>query len=126
MIDHLKLTAEGIRTLKDWLGAGGQPVPSTLAESRAAICQMCPLNVGRDWWWKHEDVIALTIRKWLSLKEDLHLKLPDEQHLGMCQNCGCCLKLKPFVPIEHIKANTSEATMRSYPRWCWVKKEIEG
>lgn len=124
-MEALRHTAEGISVLKDWLGSGAIPVSQEQAERRANICVNCPMNVEPLWWEKSKELIAATIRRHLEVKNDMALTLPNEGALSMCRACGCAIPLKVWCPIEHIKENTSEATMKRFVPYCWIRKEIE-
>lgn len=125
-IEQIKRTAWGAQTIAEWFGSGGQPVAQELAESRAKICETCPQNKGGNWWDKHiADPIAQVIVRHLVAKNKIGLVLPNESKLQMCISCGCCLRLKPFVPLGHIMQHTNEQTMLKYPSHCWVRKESQ-
>ena len=134
LLEKLRQDVEGLKLLNDWLGEGGNPVPSLQVESRAEACvrgnagQPCPMNKAANWWNLHENAknaIAQTIRAELELKYHLDLHAPNEEALHLCAVCGCCTALKVHTPIKHIKAHTTPEQLAKYPRHCWIKKEIE-
>lgn len=116
--------------LKDWLGDGGLPVDSTLAELRSITCacgdagKACPLNVQPNWWERFKNRIALAIRRQLEVKHRLGLFVSKEGELNMCRMCGCCLRLKVWTPISYIKAHVAPDEIASAPEFCWMKKEL--
>lgn len=118
-------TVIGARILADWLGAGGGPVDNALAESRAAICRSCPENSHPRWWESHNNAIALAMREMLELKNEIGYSVSQEDKLHLCRACGCCLKLKVHVPIEHIKAHTLPDAVDKYPDHCWIRNELK-
>ena len=118
MIDALKI-------LTDWLGDGGLPVPSKQAESRADVCLSCSFHKPDRWWETAKEKIADVIKLHLETKNQMKISVPQEEKLGMCRACGCCVRLKAHVPIEHIQAHTSKEQKAKYPPWCWVLKEME-
>lgn len=130
LLEELRKDATGLALLDDWLGAGGFPVEQSLAERRAATCisgddwKPCPFNRGGKWWEKAKDAIAAVIRLQLRFKTELTLHVACEDQLQMCQRCGCCLKLKVHVPIEHIRAHTPPETVEQYPDFCWIRREL--
>lgn len=133
ILDELRNDVEGIRLLSDWIGDGGEPVTQMRAEHRAYACTHgddgypCEFNIEPNWWERHiKEPIAETIRGELELKQRLHLKVSGEETLGMCRHCGCCLRLKIWTPIKHVKKHTTAEMLAKYPSWCWQKKEIEG
>lgn len=111
--------------LRDWLGKKGIPVAKELAESRAMICVSCPKNVEPNWWDRVLNRIALMIRHQLELKHEMGLWVSKEGDINMCQACGCCLRLKVHVPLEHIKDHTSDEVLRAMPDFCWIRKELD-
>lgn len=131
IIAELRQTANGAHVLDDWLGAGGMPVPLHQAELRSAACLYgtkmgapCQFNVAPKWWERFfKDPVAIAIRGHLEVKNNIGLRLSKEDDLHICGVCGCCLPLKLFVPIEHIKAHHKPE--HQYPPHCWVRKEME-
>jgi len=130
IIMELRQTADGAAVLDDWLGEGGEPVPLHQAELRTTSCltgdngKPCRFNRAPKWWEKmFKDPIAAAIRKHIAIKNQIGLHLSHEKDLHMCSRCGCCLLLKPFVPIEHIKAHHRPEI--EYPPYCWIAKEME-
>lgn len=131
LLEQVRNDASGAALLKDWLGAGGVPIEQVQAELRADVCYRgnngapCPLNKEPNWWQRFANTIALTIRRQLELKRRLGLRVQKEHHIHMCAACGCCLKLKVWVPIQHIGNHTSVETFNKFPPYCWQKTEME-
>ena len=134
LIEEFKNDVAGLALIKDWLGAGGKPVPQTQSDHRAYICANgnaggpCQMNCSPHWWnfiENSKNAIAQTILAELEVKNHLHLKSASEDSIWMCRPCGCCLKLKVWTPIEHIKAHTRPEQLSEFPNYCWIKKEIE-
>jgi hypothetical protein len=127
----LKQDIDGASALADWLGDGGHTVDPMIAEFRAARCvsgnngDPCPHNKEPNWWDRVKHVVADWIRKQLELKEGMELRLSVEESLHMCAKCGCCLKLKVWVPTDHIRAITPEKTLQEMPDYCWIKRELK-
>ena len=130
MKEEIQNTMTGLELLHDWLGEG-DPVTPLLAEFRANRCIMgndgepCPMNVAPNWWDKVKSAVATVIRAQLEIKNGMNLKLTNEGHLHMCQQCGCCLKLKCWVPTKHIKEHTPPEKLQFMPSFCWIKRELE-
>lgn len=124
VLDEIRNTAVGGQMLSDWLGHGGDPVLHSLAQSRAFICEFCPNNVEPKWWDRVKDGIARTIRNQLELKRSLNLELRNEETLGVCRCCGCCLPLKVWVPTDYVRRHTSASQLDKMPNECWIKREI--
>jgi hypothetical protein len=120
---HARNTVSGLKLFTDWLGAGLKPVEQALAEKRSKVCETCPKNVLGNFWQQLEAVAASELRTLISIKSDLQLKLSNEDSLNSCSVCDCFISLKCFVPLDHILANTSEATMKAFPDHCWVKRK---
>ena len=124
VLSKLILDAKGVALLKDWLGEGGNPVEKDLSEQRAGICDTCPHNKYPNWWEKVKESVAGVIRRQLEIKSEAGLSVDCENRLHLCENCGCCLKLKVHVPLHHIMAHTDENTFNLFPPFCWIVKEI--
>lgn len=133
ILEELRNDVVGVGLLVDWLGDGGEPVSQILAEHRAYACTHgdngypCKFNVEPGWWDKHvKEPIAETIRADLELKKRLRLHVSSEDALAMCKPCGCCMKLKIWTPLKHIRGHTPPEVFEKFPSWCWQRKEIEG
>lgn len=130
IIEEIKRDANGAVLLHDWIGCGGTPVPQELAESRSLTCQhgyfgqMCFQNVEPNWWDRVKHAVAEAIKGHLSIKHKIGLRVSNESSLSMCKACGCCLRLKIWVPIEHIEAHTNPAQFDAFPEHCWQRKEL--
>jgi hypothetical protein len=127
----VKNAAVGSDLLKDWLGAGGVPVPDDIAAKRAWTCaagapggQRCPHNTQGNWTRFFTVPASEMIRGMLSLRSDKALTTPSDDALGVCSVCDCPLKLKVHTPLEHIKAHTSDEVRAAFPDWCWIKAEL--
>lgn len=118
-VRHLK---DGAQILSDWLGEGAYPVPSEQAESRAAVCRLCPLNEPSSFssWVKRG--VAQVIRAHLFWKN--RLSLPTDKTIGMCAACGCVLNLKVWVPLKHILDTLPQEDLDRLHPGCWVRKEM--
>ena len=130
VIDEIRNDVAGAGLLADWLGHGGDPVSSVMAEQRASACAFgddgkpCAMNVQPNWWDRVKSVIANTIRGQLALKHKMELKVSSEENLHMCRACGCALPLKVWVPIETLKAQTKQAVIDKTVPFCWMRKEL--
>lgn len=112
--------AAGVRTLLDWLGAGGKPVDALEAENRAAICVTCPLNKPGNILSYFTQPVAKEISLQLEMKNKLSLSTSKDASLHICTGCDCPLKLKVFVPMEHILKFTTEETKKRLDARCWI------
>lgn len=114
--------AAGVRTLLDWLGAGGRPVEKEEAESRAAICVTCPLNKPGNILSYFTAPVAKEIGLQLEMKNKLSLSTRLDGSLHICTGCDCPLRLKVWVPMEHILKFTTEETKKRLVPYCWILK----
>ena len=114
-VKRVRQDVAGSIALKEWLGDGANPVPQELADQRANTCAHCPQNVRRK---RVENVVAETIRRHEEARSRILLRTPNDANLNTCVTCGCYLKLKVWVPIEH-------QTDPGFPGNCWVKRELE-
>lgn len=121
MISIARQAAQAARILHDWVGGGGQPVPIEQAQTRADICATCPRNWRGGWQWKMS--VAEAIREQLEHRARMGIRLNDETSLGVCEVCGCALRLKVHVPFIHIARHTPDSLMAQYPEFCWQRKE---
>lgn len=123
-VGGVKRVAAGAGTLKDWLGAGGVPVDRPLAEGRAAGCAVCPKNVAGDLTSWFTQPVAERIKAQVAMKLDLNLTTAVDEKLGICEACACPLKLKPWVPLPHIREHLSDEVKARLDPGCWILKEL--
>lgn len=114
---------QGRKILHDWLGAGGVPVPIDNAQIRANTCVDCKYNYKGSWLWNISTSLAIAAQT--ELKETMKIRIEQESKLGVCEVCGCKLKLKIHVPFQHIYRHTSDEQFAKYPDWCWQKQELK-
>lgn len=119
-VASIKHVAAGVAVLLEWLGHGAKAVPQELADKRASICAGCPKNNGGDFTAYFTKPIADKIRTQLEIRGDLQLRTPYDDKLTVCSACDCPLKLKVWVPIEHILSHTSEVTKNQLDPRCWI------
>lgn len=120
---ELSQIATGVKTLADWLGTDGKPVAAELSEGRAVICAACPMNKGGDWLSMFTVPAANLIRRQLEQRKDLKLSTSQDEKLGVCDACGCPLRLKVHVPLEYIKAHMPPDVSAALDPKCWILKE---
>lgn len=113
----------GISTLADWLGTDGKPVDAALAEQRAEICAGCPQNKSGDLLSFFTKPVADLIRKQIEEKESLKLTTSRDSAIGLCDACGCPLKLKVHVPLVYIKKHIKPPEWDRLDPRCWMLKE---
>jgi len=112
--------------LADWLGDGAKPVDRELAQSRANHCMKCVKHHGGLWWEVVKDPIASAIQKALSVKNNMKVSVENEQDLAMCLVCGCAMRLKVHVPLEHFVSTITDDQMNEFTKAnCWIPMEIK-
>lgn len=114
---------QGSRTLADWWLGGQPPVSQDHAEARARICRICPLNQDESLFEALAGKAAVAVKRAMELKHRLKLTLPDEQELKICSACGCCLKLKPWVPLSVILKDGVPDYFEKLAPMCWIRTE---
>lgn len=114
----------GAEILTAWMGAGGVPVPRDQAEARAAVCFGCPKNRPRKWYELVKAGVAGEIKRQLGLRQHLKRFTTYDSGLGVCDACGCFLKLKVDTPLEHIERTLSDEDINDLAEICWVRKEL--
>ena len=121
-VGSIKHVAAGVAVLIDWLGNGAKPVEQALADSRAATCSDCPKNDGGDFTRYFTEFVANKIRTQLEIRGDLQLRTPSDESLTVCSACDCPLKLKVWVPIEHVMLHTPDDVRAKLDPRCWILK----
>jgi hypothetical protein len=122
----LKRLEVGIGVWMDWLGRGLAPVDHDLAEKRAAICAVCPLNQkpSTPLQWIYSKA-KYPISAFMQIKNDRDIKTSLDAKLFNCQACDCVLALKVHCPLDVIlEREKPEHLARLDPR-CWILKEKE-
>lgn len=124
LLSRVRGIARGAATLADWIGDGAEPVPEMIADVRASICARCPLNRPKeDFAEVITGKIADAIYDQTIVKNALGRTTKVEDALGVCDACGCSLRLKVWVPLETIRARTDAATMDDFAPGCWIRSE---
>lgn len=131
LLNELKNDVTGAAVLADWLGNGSAPVCQDTADRRAAIClrgndgNECPHLTSPEWYEKAKGAVAFAIKQQLEAKSKIDLKTEMDSHKKMCRQCGCCMELKVWAPIEYIAAHTADDLLKKFPGFCWQRIEIE-
>jgi hypothetical protein len=111
--------------LKSWLGDGGVPVSPDLAESRAKVCAVCPKNLAGDWMTFFAGPAVALLQKQLELKNGKDMKTSVDASINVCDACGCVLKLKVHVPLQHVAENMSDEVKGKLDGACWILGELK-
>jgi hypothetical protein len=112
----------GAKTLAEMFGPAG-PVDKALAESRAAVCAKCPLNLKGDWTRFFTVPASNAIRAMLGLIKDANLETPHDAALMLCDACGCPCKTKVWARLDHILKHLPEESKAALHPDCWIRKE---
>lgn len=109
----------GSKVLEEWLGDGAKPCPQIEANRRAKMCETCVNNqpVGG-----LTEAAASSIEKWVAIKNNHKLTVPNEDKLNFCTACMCKLSLKVHVPYNHIREYQSQNVRDKIERTkqeCW-------
>jgi hypothetical protein len=116
----------GSQIILDWLGAGGNTVSDEHAQIRADVCTgrrsgvPCSHNAPSGIL---QTAAGESIRQLLEIKNHAKKRVDGEKSLHTCNACNCYLRLKVWVPIEHIVKHMSAGEMEKFPAWCWQRKE---
>lgn len=113
--------AGAVKTFRSWIGDGMEPVSYAQAQSRANVCEGCPLNHKGDVLNRIAGTVAGAIKDQMQVKQHLHLEILNEDKLGTCAACECHLPLKVWVPLENIPFD-EELEARLDPG-CWILAE---
>jgi len=112
----------GAQTLASWFGEGGRPVEKAEGERRASICATCPQNGRGDWTRWFTTPVSNLIRRQIEFGQSINLSTSVDPQLGVCEACQCPLRLKVWVPMQHILKETTEETKKKLDARCWITK----
>jgi len=111
--------AHGVEVITQWLGEGGQVAEYSEAQGRAITCMKCPKN---ELGVQVATPVAMAIKKYLSVKNGLNLRVQGEKRLGQCNVCGCQIKLLIWENGDRLKNHMTEEETRNSPEGCWKLK----
>lgn len=113
----------GAATLADWISSGAESVPQVQANMRALTCAKCPINNKSGFENLFTRAASEAIRQAISLRSEWKLATPLDDQLGVCDACGCPLKLMIHVPLEMKLKHMPEESLSKLHSDCWVLKE---
>jgi hypothetical protein len=116
--------AVGARILNEWRMEGPDPVAPDKAEARASVCAMCPYNQPEA-SFSIVGAAAETFKALMEVRARKKIQTSNDEKLGVCDVCGCHLKLKVHTPLELVESGTPEDMLQMFPKICWVRTEIE-
>lgn len=119
-VDGIRKLAAGAALLMDWEESGAAPVPSALANSRAAICATCPKNDPEGLSKFFTVPVADPIRKRLERLHAMNLSTPSDDKLHVCAACLCPLKLKVHTPLDLILKRLKPKFKAELDPKCWI------
>ncbi len=109
----------GLKSLADWT-IDGEVVPPDVATARAGICQNCPVNKAGGLLDFFTEQAAKLIQRQFEVRQSRDLKTPFDDKLGLCDACGCPLKLKVHAPISVIQKYISADVKAKLDPRCWI------
>lgn len=107
----------------DSFGPEGPITDRNLAEQRAAVCAVCPLNQAGDWTAIFTVPVSLTLRAILGLLKGQGLTTSQDEKLHVCSACACPMKLKVWCRIHHITDHIPPESKAALAQGCWITKE---
>jgi GT2 family glycosyltransferase/ADP-heptose:LPS heptosyltransferase len=115
-VDRVRRDIKALAILIEWLGSGGVPVTFELANERAKTCSQCPKNgpVTKS----IENTTAEAIRRHEAVRNATQLRTNYDTRIHNCGVCQCYLKLKVWVPLDHLKDDPG-----IFPENCWIPRE---
>lgn len=115
--------AVGVRSLFNWWMGGERPVSYNVASRRSHVCLICPLNRPETDFEIVTGTVASLTKEVMAFRHRQKMTLPDEHLLGVCDACGCDLKLKLHVPMNHILETMKEEQLQALDPKCWIREE---
>lgn len=124
ILGRIRSITRGAATLADWIGDGAVPVSPFVADRRATACSGCPMNRPvEDFSEVITGSIADAIQAQTIVKNAIGASSSMEEKLGVCDACGCHLRLKVHVPLKTIRERTDPETMDAFHPACWIRNE---
>jgi hypothetical protein len=109
-------------SLTHWILSGHKPVAPEVAEARARICAICPLNEIEDLYESAKGVAARVIKAALRRKHEMKLTTAYTKDLHVCGACGCDLQLLVHAPSETLDTEKHLAELHVN---CWQLLELK-
>lgn len=111
----------GAAALASWWLKGHKPVDFYIARARARACVACPMNEPEG-LFNLEGRVGELFKAGLEQKHALNLKLPQDEKLGVCEACGCPLKLKVWSPREVLFEDGKPEYFDKLWEKCWMRQ----
>ena len=110
----------GAATLKEWFDEDYKGVPPGIAEHRASICAVCPLNRDEKWSERFAGYFETLLAIRRIMKERGMVTVHDHK-LGVCDACQCPMKIKIWTPLHIINNHIPAQTRDKLHEKCWMK-----
>lgn len=104
-------------------GPEGPITDRNLAEQRAAVCAVCPLNQAGDWTALFTVPVSNTIRAVLGAIKGQGLTTTRDEALHVCSACACPMKLKVWCRLPHILNHMPAESKAALDPRCWITRE---
>lgn len=111
----------GVKSLAEWT-IDGEVVPAEVAGARAGICADCPVNKPGSMTDFLTEAAAKLIHRQFEIRQSRELSTPFDDKLGLCDACGCPLRLKVFAPLRIIEKYLSAEVRGKLDPRCWILK----
>lgn len=109
---------------KDLFG-GERPVERDLAEARAKVCAVCPLNdISKSLTHYFTEKLAKSLTSLWGMMNDLSLNTSQDAALGVCQACECPMRAKVHVPLKVLDTHMTRDQFDKLDPACWIRAEV--
>lgn len=122
-LSGVKNAAVGAKTLVEWIKNGAEAVSKELSNQRALTCVTCPQNKAGDYTRFFTEPVAEAIRAEVSKRKMMELSTDQDDHINVCDACGCPLKLKVHMPVDQIRKKMPQNTKDLLDKRCWILNE---
>lgn len=109
----------GVKSLAEWT-IDGEIVPNEVASVRAAICASCPVNRAGGLLDFFTESAAKLIQRQFEIRSQRDLSTAFDEKLGICDACGCPLKLKVHAPLSVIAKFLTKEMHDKLDQRCWI------
>ena len=123
VVAAVKKLASGAALLMEWEESKENPVAHELAESRAAVCAVCPKNDKAPLSEWFTVPISEVMRKRFQKLREMNLTTSKDAELNVCTACLCPLKLKVHSPLHLIVKRLKPEMWTELDPNCWIPKE---
>lgn len=118
LLDQVKSIPGGALHIFEWLGASATTVSQEEAQARADICLRCPKNVSE---LAIAMPVAVALKKVIAMKNRIKLRVKGERELGLCDVCGCAIRLQVWQPMPMVQSQLTEEEKQQLAIPCWKR-----